>query len=148
MSPKAIIHQIFNGVCIGMLGLTGFECKIISKKQVLVTLVNLAIGAPVIITRIKPNRFALVLRNLHFSAIVINFMTAFLVLSLIPMETILRGANVLSVLAEVVFFFYSHCQVTAIDIADDRHLEDGCESGSLWMLLSYCAAVYSPVCCD
>jgi hypothetical protein len=27
-SPSTIAHDIFNGVCIGMLGLTGFECAL------------------------------------------------------------------------------------------------------------------------
>jgi hypothetical protein len=62
----------------------------------------LDLGAPVIIARIKPGRFTLVLRNLHLSATVVNVSTAFLVLTLIPLETILRGVNVLSILAEVV----------------------------------------------
>lgn len=26
-SAREIAHQIFNGICIGMLGLTGFECR-------------------------------------------------------------------------------------------------------------------------
>ena len=27
LSPAAVARQVFNGVCIGMLGLTGFECE-------------------------------------------------------------------------------------------------------------------------
>jgi len=56
----------------------------------------------VIIKRIKPGRFTLVLRNLHISAIIVNSLAVLLALALVPLKTILGGANVLSVLAEVV----------------------------------------------
>ncbi|EIN12814.1 hypothetical protein PUNSTDRAFT_28714, partial [Punctularia strigosozonata HHB-11173 SS5] len=79
----AILHQIFNGVCIGMLGLTGFEC------------------IPSYVANIKPGRYSLVLRNLHYGCIVLNGLIMLLVLALVPLETVLSGANILSVLAEL-----------------------------------------------
>ncbi|KAE9408697.1 AAAP amino acid permease [Gymnopus androsaceus JB14] len=81
-SASEIAKQIFNGFCLGMLGLTGFECT------------------PAYIARIKPGRFPLVLRNLHYPAIVLNCVVMTLVLAIVPLETILQGDNVLSILAE------------------------------------------------
>ncbi|KAJ4483760.1 AAAP amino acid permease [Lentinula aciculospora] len=81
-SASEVIRQIFNGFCLGMLGLTGFECT------------------PAYIARIKPGRFPLVLRNLHYPAIVLNCLLMTLVLATIPLENILQGNNILSLLAE------------------------------------------------
>ncbi|KAJ6545318.1 hypothetical protein B0H19DRAFT_1266776 [Mycena capillaripes] len=66
-----------------MLGLTGIECT------------------PSYIGRIKPGRLPLVLRNLHLPAIVLNTLMITLVLAIVPLERVLGGANVLSVLAEM-----------------------------------------------
>ncbi|KAK1216606.1 hypothetical protein PQX77_020726 [Marasmius sp. AFHP31] len=82
-SGASIARQIFEGFCLGVLGLTGFEC------------------APSYIGRIKPGRLPLVLRNLHYPAIAITVVMATLSLALVPLNTILAGANVLSVLAEI-----------------------------------------------
>ncbi|KAF8902544.1 AAAP amino acid permease [Gymnopilus junonius] len=84
ISPSSVARQIYYGICLGMLGLTGFECKY-----------------PSYVSRIKPGKFPLVLRNLHIPAIILNTVVMLLVLGLIPLDTILGGANVLSVLAEV-----------------------------------------------
>jgi len=46
--------------------------------------------------------FPLVLRNLHLPAIILNTVMMLLVIALIPLDVILGGANVLSVLAQVV----------------------------------------------
>ncbi|KAH7915894.1 amino acid permease-domain-containing protein [Hygrophoropsis aurantiaca] len=81
-SAGAIVHEIFNGICIGMLGLTGFEC------------------APAYIAKIRPGRYPKVLRNLHLPAIVLNATMMLLVMALIPFETILHGDNILSLLAQ------------------------------------------------
>ncbi|KAH7928884.1 hypothetical protein BV22DRAFT_1030277 [Leucogyrophana mollusca] len=81
-SLSAAVHEVFNGVCIGMLGLTGFEC------------------APAYIAKIRPGRYPSVLRNLHLPAIVLNVTMMLLVLALIPLETILHGDNILSILAQ------------------------------------------------
>ncbi|KAF7335637.1 Aaap amino acid permease [Mycena venus] len=79
----AIARQLFNGFCLGMLGLTGFECT------------------PSYIGRIKSGQFPLVLRNLHLPAIVLNTLMIMLVLATVPLERVLGGANVLSALAEM-----------------------------------------------
>ncbi|KAF8911346.1 amino acid permease-domain-containing protein [Mucidula mucida] len=82
-SGSDIAHQIFNGFCLGMLGLTGFECT------------------PSYIAKIKPGRFPLVLRNLHIPAIMLNFLVMTLLMAVVPMEKVLAAENVLSLLAEV-----------------------------------------------
>ena len=58
-------------------------------------------------SRIKPGKFPLVLRNLHIPAIGMNTVLMLLVLAVIPMDVILGGANVLSVLAQAVGFDHS-----------------------------------------
>jgi hypothetical protein len=83
-SGREIAHQIFNGICIGMLGLTGFEC------------------VPAYVARIKPGRFPLVLRDLHISAIVLSAGMMALVIAVVPLDSVLKEANMLSVLAEIV----------------------------------------------
>lgn len=83
-STQPTARQIFNGVCIGVLGLTGFEC------------------VPSYAACIKPGRFRLVLRNLHFPAIILNTFSMLFVLAHVPLPTVLGGANVLSVLAQTV----------------------------------------------
>ncbi|KAJ7342876.1 amino acid permease-domain-containing protein [Mycena albidolilacea] len=82
-SHAAIVRQLFNGFCLGMLGLTGIECT------------------PSYIGRIKPGRFPPVLRNLHLPTIVLNTLMIALVLATVPLEQVLGGANVLSVLAQI-----------------------------------------------
>ncbi|KAF7986066.1 hypothetical protein HWV62_41454 [Athelia sp. TMB] len=69
-SATAIIHEVFNGVCLGMLGLTGFE------------------DVPAYISHIKPGRFPLVLRNLHIPAIVINTVIMLLTLAILPLHIV------------------------------------------------------------
>lgn len=72
------------------------------------SLMNLTYGSlPILgissyVSSIKPGRFRKVLRNLHYPAIVLNTTTMLLVFALLPMDTILSGANVLSALAEIV----------------------------------------------
>ncbi|KAJ7844513.1 amino acid permease-domain-containing protein [Mycena olivaceomarginata] len=82
-SHAAIARQLFNGFCLGMLGLTGIECT------------------PSYIGRIKPGHFPTVLRNLHLPTIVLNTLMIALVLATVPLEQVLGGANVLSVLAQI-----------------------------------------------
>ncbi|RDB17279.1 hypothetical protein Hypma_001728 [Hypsizygus marmoreus] len=82
-SASAVAREIFNGFCLGMLGLTGFEC------------------APSYVGRIKRGQFPNVLRNLHYPAIVLNGVIMILVLAVVPLNVILQGANVLSVLAQL-----------------------------------------------
>ncbi|PBK76124.1 AAAP amino acid permease [Armillaria solidipes] len=81
-STSKVARHIFDGWCLGMLGLTGFECM------------------PAYIARIKPGAPPLVFRNLHYPAIVLNTLIMVLVLAIVPMEAILQADNVLSVLAQ------------------------------------------------
>ncbi|KAL5635173.1 hypothetical protein ACGC1H_003014 [Rhizoctonia solani] len=78
-----IARAIFNGVCIGFLGVTGFECT------------------PAYIQNIKPKSYGPTLRNLLIMALFLNAPLMLFVYALLPSKTILSGANVLSVLAEV-----------------------------------------------
>uniref|UniRef100_A0A0W0FV04 Putative AAAP amino acid permease n=1 Tax=Moniliophthora roreri TaxID=221103 RepID=A0A0W0FV04_MONRR len=82
-SGSTVAKQIFNGFCLGVLGLTGFEC------------------VPAYIARIKPGRLPLVLRNLHYPAIIFTTILSLLSIAIVPLDIILAGANVLSVLAEL-----------------------------------------------
>ncbi|KAL0945974.1 hypothetical protein HGRIS_012252 [Hohenbuehelia grisea] len=79
---SSLLHSVYNGVCLGMLGLTGFETT------------------PAYSSRIKPGRFPLVLRNLHWPAILFNTLLMLLVLALLPLQTVIQGSNILSLLAE------------------------------------------------
>lgn len=76
-------REIFYGICLGTLGLTGFECT------------------PSYIARIKPGKFPLVLRNLHIPAIILNSIIMLLVLAVNPLEEVRSGANILSFLAQM-----------------------------------------------
>ncbi|TFK40382.1 AAAP amino acid permease [Crucibulum laeve] len=82
-SAGSVAKQIYYGFCLGMLGLTGFEC------------------IPAYISRIKPGKFPLVLRNLHIPAIILNTAMMILVLAIVPLDIIKGGANVLSILAQL-----------------------------------------------
>ncbi|PFH51185.1 hypothetical protein AMATHDRAFT_3316 [Amanita thiersii Skay4041] len=82
-TTRDIVRQVYYGICLGMLGLTGFEC------------------IPAYIARIKPGQFPPVLRNLHLPAVLLNTSLILLLLAIIPLEKIQEGANVLSLLAEV-----------------------------------------------
>ncbi|KAG8678332.1 hypothetical protein FRC08_017860, partial [Ceratobasidium sp. 394] len=86
LRPKGssgIARSIFNGVCIGFLGVTGFECT------------------PSYVQNIKPQAYGPTLRNLLVMALFLNAPLMLLVYALLPSETILSGANLLSILAEV-----------------------------------------------
>lgn len=80
-NPGQIMKQVYFGFCLGMLGLTGFECT------------------PSYVASIKDRQFPRVLRNLHLPAIVLNSVAMLLLLAIVPLDTILAGANVLSVLS-------------------------------------------------
>ncbi|TDL27804.1 hypothetical protein BD410DRAFT_893978 [Rickenella mellea] len=81
-SASAVARQVFNGICIGMLGLTGFEC------------------CPDYASTVKRGKYPNVLRNIHWPAILLNAPLMLLILAVLPMPTINGGANVLSLLAE------------------------------------------------
>ncbi|KAF9238909.1 amino acid permease-domain-containing protein [Melanogaster broomeanus] len=80
-SPAYILKQVFNGVCIGMLGLTGFEC------------------APAYAAKMRPGTYPSVLRNLHIPAIILNTSMMLFVLALLPLK-VQAEENVLSLLAQ------------------------------------------------
>ncbi|KAG6905908.1 hypothetical protein DXG01_016979 [Tephrocybe rancida] len=82
-SPSTVAHDIFFGICLGMLGLIGFECT------------------PSYIGRIKKGQLPLVLRNLHIPAIGLSSTAMVLVLAIVPLDTVLRSSNILSVLAQM-----------------------------------------------
>lgn len=52
--------------------------------------------------KIKKGHFPFVLRNLHIPAIIFNTTIMVLVLSVVPLTTVLQGTNVLSILAQLV----------------------------------------------
>lgn len=81
--PLEIVKATFFGICVGVLGLTGFEC------------------APLNIEIVSKGAYPSVLRNLHWGASVLNAPLMLLVFANLPTGVITSGANVLSVLAEV-----------------------------------------------
>ncbi|KAF7440164.1 hypothetical protein PC9H_000508 [Pleurotus ostreatus] len=83
-SSSGMAHQIFNGVCLGVLGLTGFETT------------------PSYLAKMKTNVFPLVLRNLHYPAILFNVILMTSILAIIRLPDITSGANILSLLADKV----------------------------------------------
>lgn len=102
MTTTAMVKEIFNGICIGVLGLTGFECMAILYLLDLLEFLTSIVGTPSYVSSVKPGRFPMILRNLHYPAIFLNFLAMLFLLALVPLDTILGGANVLSVLATVV----------------------------------------------
>ncbi|KAI6126789.1 amino acid permease-domain-containing protein [Pisolithus sp. B1] len=82
-TPMGVLRHIFNGGCVSMLGLTGFEC------------------APAYAAKMRPGSYPSVLRNLHWSALVFNTTISLLVLALVPLDAESQG-NVLSMLADKV----------------------------------------------
>ena len=64
--------------------------------------INILIGAPSYTSCIKLGKYPLVLRNLHLPAMFLNTVFMILVLAIIPMDVVKGGANVLSVLAQLV----------------------------------------------
>lgn len=104
-SASSVLKQIYYGTCLGMLGLTGFECAYVVCKIssfIELNLIDGRLGTPSYISRIKPGKYPLVLRNLHIPAIVLNSVIMLLVLAIIPLDVIQGGANILSVLAQEV----------------------------------------------
>jgi hypothetical protein len=98
-SPESILKQVFNGVCIGMLGLTGFECA--WSRSLRDTYQTAVIGAPAYTAKMRPGTYPSVLRNLHIPAIVLNPTMMLFVLALLPLEA-QAEENVLSLLAQKV----------------------------------------------
>ncbi|KAI5454120.1 hypothetical protein NCC49_005110 [Naganishia albida] len=78
-----IARSIFNGICIGLLGVTGFE------------------SAPTYISIIKPDVYPAVLRNLIIGALLVNLSVLVVTYAVLPTEQILGGANILSLVGQV-----------------------------------------------
>jgi len=100
-SVTSILRQVYYGFCLGMLGLTGFECRTFLSHFPSI-LCSFYTGTPSYISRIRPGKFPQVLRNLHIPAIVFNTALMLLILAIVPLDEILGGANVLSTLAQYV----------------------------------------------
>ncbi|KAH8112836.1 amino acid permease-domain-containing protein [Phellopilus nigrolimitatus] len=83
-SPSGILRQVFNGVCLGMIGMTGFECS------------------PDYVSTVRPGVFPKVLRNIHLPIVGMYSLLMLLVLANIPLDVINSGGNILSVLADKV----------------------------------------------
>jgi hypothetical protein len=95
-------RQMFHGVCIGMLGLTGFECQSITSLLGLARglISGFSLGTPSYVSKIKPGRFPSVLRNLHYSAMFFNTTCLLLVVAIIPLATNANDANALADIAQ------------------------------------------------
>lgn len=106
-SPGEVAHQLFNGICIGMLGLTGFECLVLLFLFMAYSPAS-TIGTPSYVSSIKPGRFSIVLRNLHYTAILFNATCMLAVVAVLPMEESLAAANVLARLAQEVIIAPCH----------------------------------------
>lgn len=83
-TPGSIVYAIFFGACLGLLGLTGFECL------------------PMNIELLKPGAYPKVLRNMHIAATALNAPLMLLVFANLSTSDVLSGANVLSLLGEAV----------------------------------------------
>ncbi|EKM52801.1 uncharacterized protein PHACADRAFT_212012 [Phanerochaete carnosa HHB-10118-sp] len=84
LTAATTARAIFDGICLGVLGLTGFEC------------------VPSYVSSIKPGKFPQVLRNLHYPALLLNSLAMLFVLAHVPLGTIVGQGNILSVLAQTV----------------------------------------------
>ncbi|KAI0062936.1 hypothetical protein BV25DRAFT_1855218 [Artomyces pyxidatus] len=81
-SALETVRALFYGICIAILGVTGFECT------------------PSYIEHMRPKTYSAVLRNLIIVVAVLNTTLCFLLYGILPSESISQGANVLSVLAD------------------------------------------------
>ncbi|KAF8527404.1 amino acid permease-domain-containing protein [Hysterangium stoloniferum] len=81
---SATAKAIFNGICVGFLGVTGFETT------------------PTYIEAIDKESYSSVLRNVLICNLALNAPLMICVFAILPMQSILGGANILSVLAESV----------------------------------------------
>ena len=79
-----IFRQLFFGICLAFLGVTGFET------------------APTYIEHVPPESYATTLSICIFTAVSLNAPLMLLIYGLLPQEQIINGGNVLSALAEVV----------------------------------------------
>ncbi|KAJ7054822.1 amino acid permease-domain-containing protein [Mycena amicta] len=91
VSASQVVKELFEGFCLGMLGMTGIECTPSYAPYLRVS------------TNSRSSTFARVLRNLHLPAILLNAGMMLLVLSLVPLADILGengNGNLLSLLGQ------------------------------------------------
>ncbi|KIM22963.1 hypothetical protein M408DRAFT_269399 [Serendipita vermifera MAFF 305830] len=82
-SAGSILRDIFNGICIGFLGVSGFECT------------------PTYIEMFDIKKYPSVINTLIYSVILLNAPLMLLVYANLSSSEILSGSNVLSLLAEL-----------------------------------------------
>lgn len=82
-SASGVVRQIFLGLCVAFLGVTGFET------------------APDYMSSVRPGVYPTVLRSLQGFAIVLNAPVMLITLAVLPMEEVLGDASVLSSVARV-----------------------------------------------
>ncbi|KAF7291283.1 AAAP amino acid permease [Mycena indigotica] len=114
LGPRGVVRQLFDGFCLGMLGLTGLECKLSPYTGSLIALAHYLPGvpsytpffasAPSSSKQATTSTFSRVLRNLHYPAIVLTTGMMLLVLALVPLGELLTvnggsSGNLLSLLA-------------------------------------------------
>lgn len=130
-SVAAILKQIFYGFCLGILGLTGFECEPLGTEYK--TYLNEAdadiIGSPDYVTVVLPGDFRKVLRNIHLPTIGLYGLLMLMVIANLPLELINSGTNVLSVLAEHVSSLYPSLRCTMELLIVLSQEGGGCASG-------------------
>lgn len=100
-SVASIARAIFDGVCLGLLGLVAQPSHWFSLPDTPDNRLTGTECAPDYISSMKPGRYPSVLRNLHLPSIVLNGPLMLFVLAILPLSTITSGANVLSSLGEV-----------------------------------------------
>lgn len=100
----AIARSIFNGVCLAFLGSTGILLLFNSPYHINQFLCAASYPGiectPSYIENIHPTAYSPVIRNLLYGALILNAPLMLFVFAILPQETILSGANVLSVLAD------------------------------------------------
>ncbi|KAG8833221.1 hypothetical protein FRC17_011113 [Serendipita sp. 399] len=82
--PTNIVREMFFGICIAFLGVSGFECT------------------PSYVEMVAPEKYSAVISTLIYSVIVLNGPLMLLVYANLPSQRILFGTNILSILAQEV----------------------------------------------
>ena len=99
-SAKSILKQIFDGFCISTLSLTGTECEGASTTFSFSPTLTPSKVSPDYAVVVRQGKYYKVARNVHLPGIVLYGPLMLLLLAIVPLDTVLDGANVLSVLAE------------------------------------------------
>lgn len=89
------------GVCIGFLGLSGFECGYLGVYSIRCLISLSDQGVRIEVPPLKTRRFIAVLQNIHLSTIVLNATQASFI-ALIPLPAIRSAPNILNILAHQV----------------------------------------------